>query len=91
MKKTFIILIAVADNNDARKQCEAIENSIFHAFGKYPDSNVHAKMIHKALKMKFELDDAEIIVYPISDFMDACNNDDITTENYFMSYVTVES
>lgn len=81
--KTFVILIAVKYNN-SRKVCENIENSKYE-FSDKPNLTVVRDKILK------EVDDEELTnhlsVYPITDFMDDCNDQMINLENYFISYV----
>jgi hypothetical protein len=80
MKEAFIILIPVTFNN-SRKLCEQFENEVFN-IPKFPDSLTTAKKIKEVIGLIDEL-----VVLPISDFMDMVNVDDIDFSQYFITYV----
>lgn len=84
--RTFIVLIPV-DNSltEPIKACEMIENRKFNIGG-----SVQATAIDVLNKIMFELgieDSHNIEVEPITDFMDRFNDEELNTDNYFMSYV----
>ena len=72
--KTCIILIPV-ENSNARKICERIEATIVN---EDVDNEIN------------DLNDVEYDMYPISDFMDLSNNQDINLENYFITYIYIK-
>ena len=87
--KTFIVLIPVENNRDARKQCEDIENATFEV-DDYPCDTISAlKMRDKVIELidddTYNLQDIE--VEPISDFMDRVNDEEFNPDAYFLSYV----
>ena len=73
---TVVILISVDDFTDGRKIAENIENMLF---------NTCDDILRKAR----EKEDGFVAIYPISDFMDACNNQEIELENFWVSYAQV--
>jgi hypothetical protein len=80
--KTYIVLIQIENNLDARKQCEDMENLIFQI----PNSNC----INVRNKIVETIDDDYIPyleVEAITDFMDRVNNDEFDSDLYFMTYV----
>ena len=87
--KTYIVLIPLTNNNDARKQCETIEN---HKFDNpnFPCDTVNASKI-KDMVIKLIDDDtydlSGIEVEPITDFMELCNDELFDADSYFISYV----
>ena len=70
---TYILLIPV-DNND-RKQAEHIENTIFK----------NNSELTEVIENKFE----DTYYYSLSDFVDACNDQEINLENYWLSYIHI--
>ena len=74
--KTVVVLISVDDFTNGRKIAEEIENILFNA----PED-----IIRKAK----EKENGFVAVYPITDFMDACNDQDINLENFWISYAQV--
>ena len=83
---TFIVLIPVNDSlTEPRKACEMIENTKFNI-----DGSIQATSSDVLNKVMFELgieDSHNIEVEPITDFMDRFNDEDLNTEDYFISYV----
>jgi len=79
--KTYIILIPVEQNNEARKQCEDIENLILQM----PNPN----SINVRNKILEQLDDniIDMEVEALSDFMDRVNDEAFNVDDYFISYV----
>lgn len=86
--KTFIILIPLANFIDARKICEEIENSHFEVESKTNCETVTAYNVKTEIYNIINYKGVQIEVYPITDFMDDFNNQEIYADNYFMSYVT---
>jgi len=87
--RTFIVLIPLSGNRDARKQSEDIENHNFNL----TDFNCETvKAIHVKGKVIELIDDntydlSGIEVEPITDFIDRVNNQEFNSDDYFMSYV----
>lgn len=77
--KTIIVLISV-DYHNARKLCEYIEDQQIEDF---ENSVEFAEINQIQIEEKREL----YITYPLTDFMDACNNEEINLNNWFISYV----
>jgi len=78
--KAQIIAIPV-DYTNSRKVAEAIESRQF-------DSYVELRSeLHKQLV--FEERIPEPTIYSLTDFMDACNDQEIDLEEYFISYVYI--
>lgn len=73
---TVVILISVDDFTDGRKISENIENMLFNT----PDD---------ILRKVREKEDGFVAIYPITDFMDACNNQEIELEGVWVSYAQV--
>jgi hypothetical protein len=87
--KTFIVLIPLEENGDARKQCELIENMRFEPTD-FPCDTVNAQKVRDKVITLIDDDTydlSNIEVEPITDFMDRVNNEEFNTDNYFMSYV----
>jgi len=74
--QTVIVLISVDDFSDGRKIAENIENILFNT----PDD---------ILRKVREKEDGFVAVYPITDFMDACNNQEIELDGVWVSYAQV--
>ena len=76
--EAFIILTAIGGENfSERKECELIENSIYETISQMK------KCVH-------EFFSCEVSIYPITDFMDAFNDEEIEQSEWFMSYVFVK-
>ena len=73
---TVVILISVDDFTDGRKIAENIENMLFNT----PDD---------ILRKVREKEDGFVAIYPITDFMDACNNQEIELDGVWISYAQV--
>ena len=71
---TFFILIPV-ENSEARKICERIEATIV-------EEDVDAEIN--------ELSDVDYEMYPISDYMDMVNNEELNHDNYFITYIQIK-
>ena len=88
---TFIVLFQISDTTDSGKLAESIENSHFEITTNAVDESIYASKIReeiiKELDLRFDYDKQMIDVYPITDFMDAFNNEEINDSLYFMSYV----
>ena len=71
---THFILIPVEESN-ARKICERIEATIVE---EDVDNEIN------------DLSDVSYEMYPISDYMDMLNNQEINIENYFVTYIYIK-
>lgn len=76
-KHLMVVLISVDDFTNGRKIAEEIENQNF-------------KTPNDVLSKVREKEDGFVGICPISDFMDACNNQDVFLEGVWISYVYVE-
>jgi len=85
--KTFIILIPIEENRDARKQCELIENYKFDIGGSVQATALDVKKNVIKLIDDNTYDLSTIEVEPLTDFMDRVNDEMFNPDNYFMSYV----
>lgn len=85
--ETYIVLIPLAENRDARKQCEEIEN--IHITMLHPNANTVKDRIIKFIGETRTNNLNSIEVEPLTDFMDRVNNQEFEDGNYFMSYVNV--
>jgi len=74
--QTVIILISVVDFTDGRKIAESVENILFNT----PEDILR--------KVRAE-QDGFVAIYPITDFMDACNNQEIELEGVWVSHAQV--
>lgn len=85
--KTFIVLIPLKDNRDARKQCEDIENYKFKIGGSVQATAIDVKknIIELIDDSTYELNNIE--VEPLTDFMERVNDQEFNSCDYFMSYV----
>jgi hypothetical protein len=83
--KTQVVLIPVS-YTDSRKVCESIENQTFE---NVVELN---KQIEKELGSidADEQENTEVLIYPITDYMDEVNNQqlDVLTD-YFITYVEI--
>ena len=81
--KTFIVLIPVEDNTNARKSCEYIENRV------YTVDKVTPGQVYKEIEKDLEGRGVPvgIEVWNISDFMELVNNEEFNDTLYFLSYV----
>ena len=89
--RTFIALFNVDHFSDARKFSENIENEHFEVEMASGYEFASAFKIREEIVKRLELTDEDkgfIEVYPISDFMDASNSQEINHEETFMTYVT---
>lgn len=78
--ETFIVLFNV-DNGNARKQAESIENL------KFGLDNVTAFNIRQEVINLTGVEENEIEVESLTDFMDRVNDEEFNADNYFISYV----
>lgn len=85
--KTYIVLIPLADNRDARSQCEMIENLNFSM--PQPTAMAVRDRLTKFLSETPTNQLKGIEVEPLTDFMDRVNDQEFDDEAYFMSYVNV--
>ena len=86
--KTYIVLIPLEENCDARKQCEQIENTKFSL-----DNNSCIKIKKMVIELindtTYNLEGIE--VWAISEFMEWCNDEQFNPDHYFMSYVYAQN
>lgn len=79
MKNLHIVLLLVSDFDDGKRICNNVMNQNFKSI-----EDVR-KDVRKAAGVK-----GEVSVYPISEFVEACNEQDIQSmENYWITYVTI--
>lgn len=85
--RTFIVLIPVKGNTNARKQCENIENLKIERNGSVQKTELDIKkaVIEFINDDTYPLDNIE--VEPLTDFMDRVNNEEFNPDDYFISYV----
>ena len=85
--KTFIVLIPIKENSNARKQCENIENTIFEFKNETSITalNVQKKVIEFINDNTYDLSTIE--VESLTNFMDRVNDEQFNPDNYFTSYV----
>lgn len=76
---TQIVLIKVDSKIGGRKLAETIENVVFQNTNEFI----------KYLKNEKVSDD--VLYYTLSQFMDECNDQLIDLENYWVTYVTINS
>ena len=91
-KKTLIVLLSAGHTFDARPLVESIQEHHFEVHNETNCETVSAfKVRDKIIELlKLEEEDLKhISVYPISDFMDEFNNEEVDASSYFMGYVTV--
>ena len=92
MKYTYIILMLLEDNHDARAHCEEIEGTtIIVRDGKdvaNPDY-VRNKLIAMIDDNTYDILNS-MEVWDIRDFTTWCNDEQFNPDAYFMSYVYVE-
>lgn len=84
--KTFIVLIPLEENVEARQQCELIENNL------YIIDNVNAYNVLLEVNKSLGLElGSNFEVETLTDFMDRVNDEEFNPDNYFMSYVRAEN
>lgn len=89
--KTFIVLVPVESSlTEPRKACEGVENMAFAVKYAQCETTLAIYVLEKLLNEWGVEDNHDILVIPITDFMDMVNNDDISFENYYMSYVNAK-
>jgi len=91
MKKIFVVLFSVGHSFDGRPLAESIENHHFEVENQSNCEFASALKIRGAIIKELDLseeDEEFVMVYPITDFMDEFNNQEINTDSYFMGYVT---
>ncbi len=97
MKETFIVLIPVTNELiETRGSCELIENMLLTVPGEPNSGNVRANLIYtisayEGIEYQDFPPDIDILVYPITEFMDLFNDEEINPDDYFMSYVYAET
>jgi len=80
--KTFIILIPLFTNRNARKECEDIEATNFVIGGA-----VQATAMDVKKRVEILLGHKEFEVETLTDYMDRVNDQLIDHDTYFISYV----
>jgi hypothetical protein len=80
--KTFIILIPLFTNRNARAEAELIEASNLVIGGAVQATDVD---VHKSVSILIGHKDFE--VESLTNYMDLMNNQDIDSDTYFISYV----
>lgn len=86
--KTYIVLSLIRTNkNNARYFSENIESMEINFPNEFQhlDETLLANRISKHITDRFDIMD--ILVYPISDYMDELNNQNINMNSYYFSYV----
>lgn len=85
--ETYIVLTEIRTNNNARYFSENIESMeiTFPNEFRHLDETLLANRISKYITDRFDIMD--ILVYPISDFMNEINNNSINMNSYYFSYV----
>ena len=78
--KTYIVLLAV-DIFERRRHAELLENENFGGVKDVWD------LLQKDIDT--ELTDADVLIYELTDFMDACNNQEIELELWWVTYVNI--
>ena len=89
--RTFIALFNVEHFNDAREHAENIENEHFEVEMASGCEFASAFKIREEIIKRLELTEEDknfVEVYPITDFMDGLNNQEINVDETFMCYVT---
>lgn len=71
-----VVLISVSDFTNGRKIAENIENTLFNT----------CDDIRRTVK---ENENGLVEIYPITDFMDSCNNEEINLGEFWVSYAQV--
>lgn len=80
--KTYIILLAI-DTFDRRQHAEWVENGKFDSI----------KMLYELLQKDIddEITDKDILIFALTDFMDACNNEELELSLWWVTYVNIEN
>jgi ferredoxin len=86
--RTFIVLISV-DECDARKICEHIENHTFEIGGSVQATamDIRKNVCDLILSEDSSVNEENIEVEPLTDFMDRVNDELFNPDDYFISYV----
>lgn len=88
--KTAIVLISAEHFSNSRKVCESIEKQVF------TNSSELREKINAELETDHTIEQRNllrnsILIYEISDFMDAVNNQELDVlTNHFLSYVQLK-
>lgn len=90
-KDTFVILVSV-DHYNARKICEHLQGSIYELNEDISVmcANEITQKIRVPILAKYSDDtylDRMLYIYTMDEFMDACNDEDIELNQYFLGYV----
>ena len=81
---TAIVLLSVNDFSDGRKIAERLEGQTF----KTPDAVL--KGIKKEAKGLSDNPKGDVFVFPLTDFIDACNNQEIELEAFWTTTVNID-
>lgn len=85
MYETMILTIDVSTFSDGRKLAEHLENQKYDSFGEL------TKAIDEELGDESdERDDYNIQIWTLTDFMDACNNEEIFLDDLWIGYVQLK-
>ena len=85
MYETMILTIDVESFSDGRKVAERIENEKFESH-----TDLTRRLMLELESDADKLDDYNIQVWSLSDFMDACNSEDINLVNTWIDYVQIK-
>ena len=84
--KTYIVLISLDKNGDARKQCEFIEN-LNISMPQPTESKIRNRIFSIIGDDDYNLSNIEVM--SLTDFMDRVNDEEFNVDAYFMSYVNI--
>jgi len=93
LKNTFVVLFNVNGFDDSRKYAESIENKVYQILVIIEDIHdviIIADKVRLGIIEELEIPISKqkyITVYPITEFMDLFNNQEINEDGTFMSYV----
>lgn len=84
-KDTFIILIS-NNVNSARKICENLEDILIPI--KYDEFySINAPKLILSMIIELELNESNVKIIRISDYIKMCNDNSIDLRNYFITYL----
>ena len=89
--KTFIVLFSVNAFTNPRKLAEQIENNTFKLKAE-TDAFTSAYKIREVICKELKIPKTKkecVEVYPLTDFMDSYNNEEINEVGTFMTYVNI--
>jgi len=85
MYETMILMLDVESFSDGRKVAEHVENEKFESY-----TDLVKRLMLELGSEGANYDDYNIQVLSLTDFMDACNNQDINLENVWIGYVHIK-